>query len=137
MMRTSHGKATILQKMNGDYDGKFPQGRALYLYMMLQSRQKSWISWATSSASCGNGTKAVPRTGSCSGYPNHDSFYHFRQELGRLYRQYDAFWNGELNPERFAWLDCDSAGNGTFALQRHGPGSSVFGVFCFGGQKTD
>ncbi len=28
-----HGKATILQKMNGEYDDKFPQQRALYLYM--------------------------------------------------------------------------------------------------------
>ena len=28
-----HGKATILQKMNGGYEDKFPQARALYLYM--------------------------------------------------------------------------------------------------------
>ena len=28
-----HGKATILQKMYGDYDGKFPQARAFYMYM--------------------------------------------------------------------------------------------------------
>ena len=27
-----HGKATILQKMYGEYEDKFPQGRALYLY---------------------------------------------------------------------------------------------------------
>ena len=26
-----HGKATILQKMNGGYEDKFPQARALYL----------------------------------------------------------------------------------------------------------
>ena len=28
-----HGKATIAQKMNGGYDGKFPQARAFYMYM--------------------------------------------------------------------------------------------------------
>ena len=35
-----HGKATVLQKMHGDYDGKFPQGRALYLYMMTHPGKK-------------------------------------------------------------------------------------------------
>ena len=35
-----HGKATILQKMNGQYEGKFPQGRAMYLYMMVHPGKK-------------------------------------------------------------------------------------------------
>lgn len=30
-----HGKATIVQKMYGEYEGKFPQARALYLYMAI------------------------------------------------------------------------------------------------------
>lgn len=30
-----HGKATILNKMNGQYEDKFPQARAMYLYMMV------------------------------------------------------------------------------------------------------
>ena len=38
-----HGKATILQKMNGDYDNKFPQARALYMYMY--ARAKSSTLW--------------------------------------------------------------------------------------------
>ena len=70
--------------MNGDYDGKFPQGRALYLYMMLHPGKKLDF-MGNEFGQLRNGTKAVPRTGSCSGNPNHDSFYHFRQELGRLY----------------------------------------------------
>ena len=131
-----HGKATILQKMNGDYDGKFPQGRALYLYMMLHPGKKLDF-MGNEFGQLREWDESRPQDWELFRYPNHDSFYHFRQELGRLYRQYDVFWNGELNPERFAWLDCDSAGNGTFALQRHGPGSSVFGVFCFGDQETD
>lgn len=39
-----HGKATILQKMNGDYDNKFPQARALYMYMW-PTRAKSSTLW--------------------------------------------------------------------------------------------
>lgn len=35
-----HGKATIMQKMNGDYDNKFPQARALYMYMYAHPGKK-------------------------------------------------------------------------------------------------
>lgn len=51
-----HGKATILQKMYGDYDIKFPQARAFYMYMMVHPG-KNLISWVMNSVSSGNGTK--------------------------------------------------------------------------------
>ena len=35
-----HGKATIAQKMSGDYDGKFGQARCLYLYMFAHPGKK-------------------------------------------------------------------------------------------------
>ena len=35
-----HGKATILNKMNGGYEDKFPQARAMYLYMMVHPGKK-------------------------------------------------------------------------------------------------
>ncbi len=58
-----HGKATILQKMNGEYEGKFPQGRALYLYMYFHPGKSSTL-WAVSSASSGSGMRNGSRTGS-------------------------------------------------------------------------
>ena len=36
-----HGKATILQKMYGDYEMKFPQARAFYMYMYAQSGEEA------------------------------------------------------------------------------------------------
>jgi len=36
-----HGKATIAQKMNGQYEQKFPQARAMYLYMMIHPGKKT------------------------------------------------------------------------------------------------
>ena len=35
-----HGKATILQKNYGDYEDKFPQARAMYMYMMIHPGKK-------------------------------------------------------------------------------------------------
>ncbi len=35
-----HGKATILQKMNGQYEDKFHQAKAMYLYMVVHPGKK-------------------------------------------------------------------------------------------------
>lgn len=35
-----HGKATIMQKMSGDYENKFPQARSLYMYMYAHPGKK-------------------------------------------------------------------------------------------------
>ena len=35
-----HGKATIMQKMSGDYEYKFPQARSLYMYMYAHPGKK-------------------------------------------------------------------------------------------------
>ena len=62
-----HGKATIVQKMYGDYEGKFPQARALYLYMAIHPGKM--ILWATNLRSCVNLMKAASRTGWCCSTP--------------------------------------------------------------------
>lgn len=35
-----HGKATIAQKMHGEYEEKFPQARAFYMYMYAHPGKK-------------------------------------------------------------------------------------------------
>ena len=114
-----HGKATILQKMYGEYEDKFPQGRALYLYMAIhpgkmldfmgnefgqlreydESREQDWL---------------------LLDYPIHEAFANYRRTLNELYRKYDAFWSGEYNPDHFLWLDCDHPELDACAILRKG-----------------
>ena len=126
-----HGKATILQKMYGEYQDKFPQGRALYLYMAIhpgkmldfmgnefgqlreydESREQDWL---------------------LLDYPIHEAFANYRRTLNELYRKYDAFWSGEYNPDHFLWLDCDHPELDACAILRKGQEATVFAAFNFG-----
>ena len=126
-----HGKATILQKMYGEYEDKFPQGRALYLYMAIhpgkmldfmgnefgqlreydESREQDWL---------------------LLDYPIHEAFANYRRTLNELYRKYDAFWSGEYNPDHFLWLDCDHPELDACAILRKGQEATVFAAFNFG-----
>ena len=64
-----HGKATILQKMNGDsQEDKFAQVRLLYLAMFAHPGKK--LNFMGNELACSeNGTKAAPWTGSCCPIP--------------------------------------------------------------------
>lgn len=126
-----HGKTTILQKMYGEYEDKFPQGRALYLYMAIhpgkmldfmgnefgqlreydESREQDWL---------------------LLDYPIHEAFANYRRTLNELYRKYDAFWSGEYNPDHFLWLDCDHPELDACAILRKGQEATVFAAFNFG-----
>ena len=126
-----HGKATILQKMYGEYEDKFPQGRALYLYMAIhpgkmldfmgnefgqlreydESREQDWL---------------------LLDYPIHEAFANYRRTLNELYRKNDAFWSGEYNPDHFLWLDCDHPELDACAILRKGQDATVFAAFNFG-----
>ena len=117
--------------MYGEYEDKFPQGRALYLYMAIhpgkmldfmgnefgqlreydESREQDWL---------------------LLDYPIHEAFANYRRTLNELYRKYDAFWSGEYNPDHFLWLDCDHPELDACAILRKGQEAAVFAAFNFG-----
>ena len=128
-----HGKATILQKMNGQYKEKFPQARAMYLYMLVhpgkklnfmgneigqlrewdEQREQDWI---------------------LRQYPVHDAFYHYMAELNRLYLDHPAL--SELDYERngFMWLDCHQEEKCVYAIVRRSKREVLLAVFNFSSQ---
>lgn len=112
-----HGKATILQKMSGDYEDKFPQGRALYLYMaahpgkMLnfmgnelgqlrewdEKREQDWL---------------------LLDYPKHQEFLRFITALNELYLANPAFWSQDYAGDGFEWIDCHQEQRCIYAFER-------------------
>ena len=131
-----HGKATVLQKMQGDYEGKFPQARALYVYMtahpgkMLnfmgsefgqlrewdEKREQDWL---------------------LLDFPIHDAFWRFWRELGQVYRANPALWACDYEADGFAWIDCHEESWLLYAFERRGKGERIICMLNLGNEAQE
>lgn len=125
-----HGKATVLQKMFGAYEQKFPQARAFYLYMMMHPGKKLNFMGAEF-GQLREWDEAREQDWPVCRYPVHDAFLHYIRELNHLYQTHDAFWRGEYNPAHFSWLDCASEADCTYTMLRAGAREKLVAVFHF------
>nr|WP_294807121.1 1,4-alpha-glucan branching protein GlgB [uncultured Gemmiger sp.] len=126
-----HGKATIVQKMYGEYEGKFPQARALYLYMAIHPGKKLDF-MGNEFAQLREWDESREQDWSVLKYPNHDSFRVFRKALNEAYLQNEGFWLREYDPAAFRWLDCAHPEKNACAIWRQGSEGGVLAAFNFG-----
>ncbi len=126
-----HGKATIVQKMYGEYEGKFPQARALYLYMAIHPGKKLDF-MGNEFAQLREWDESREQDWSVLKYPNHDSFRVFRKALNEAYLQNDGFWLREYDHAAFRWLDCAHPEKNACAIWRQGSEGGVLAAFNFG-----
>ena len=112
-----HGKATIIQKMWGDYEYKFPQCRTLYVYMFTHPGKKlnfvgneigHFREWDEKEENDWFLLK----------YPKHDSFNRFFKALNEVYVTSPALYHNEYNSENFRWLEIDAPEDCVYAYQR-------------------
>ncbi|MCD8326302.1 MAG: 1,4-alpha-glucan branching protein GlgB [Lachnospiraceae bacterium] len=129
-----HGKATILQKMNGWYDQKFPQARALYMYMYAHPGKKMNF--------MGNGFGHLREWDEKSEldwgiftYPAHDAFHHFMVALNTVYEKNEAFWMLDYQREGFEWLDCHQESRCLYVFERRSRWQRILAVFNFSDQE--
>ena len=124
-----HGKATILQKMNGDYDGKFPQARAMYMYMMVHPGKKLNF-MGNEFGQLREWDEKREQDWDMLKYPNHDALHRYMIELNRIYRENDAF-HRDYDPENFRWVDCHQEERCIYAMERVGIKRKYIAVFNF------
>ena len=113
-----HGKATILQKMNGEYEDKFPQARAMYLYMMAHPGKKLNF-MGNEFGQLREWDESREQDWDILKYPLHDAFHRYMIELNRIGQENDAFWH-DYDPENFKWLDCHQEERCIYAIKRKG-----------------
>ena len=112
-----HGKATILQKMYGDYEQKFPQARAFYMYMYAHPGKKlnfmgneighfrEWdekreVDWNLLTFSA------------------HQDFHRFMEDLNHFYLEHPALSELDYDTEGFRWIECHAEEKCVYVFER-------------------
>jgi 1,4-alpha-glucan branching enzyme len=127
-----HGKATIIDKMWGNYEQKFSQVRLLYLYMYAHPGKKLNF-MGNELAEFREWDEKKELGWNLLTYPVHDAFHHFLIELNHLGLTEKALYDTEYDPRDFRWLDTPGCEDNVFAIARRAQnGETIACVMNFG-----
>lgn len=112
-----HGKATIIQKMAGDYKEKFPNVKALYAYMYAHPGKKLNF-MGNEIAQFREWDERREQDWDILKYPNHDSFNRYIKDLNRIYMEEAAFSAWDDDPHGFDWILCGKEQDVVYIFQR-------------------
>ncbi len=133
---TVHGKASILQKMSGDYAEKFPQARAFYMYMYAHPGKKLNF-MGNEIGQLREWDEKKEQDWFLLKYPNHDSFHRFMKELNALYLTRPALSSGDYAQNGFTWLDCHQEARCIYAFERTDGKERIAAVFNFSDKEQE
>lgn len=126
-----HGKATILQKMFGEYEGKWPQARALYMFMIMHPGKKLNF-MGGELGQLREWDEAREQDWEMLAYPLHDAFHHYLIALNEIYTTTPALYY-DYDPLNFRWLIAEQNDNCIYAMVRFGAGKGLACIFNFSG----
>ena len=112
-----HGKATIIQKMAGTYEEKFPQAKALYAYMYAHPGKKLNF-MGNEIGQFREWDEKREQDWDLLKYPNHDSFHQYMKALNKIYMKEPALSAWDDDPNGFAWILCGKENDVVYIFQR-------------------
>lgn len=130
-----HGKAAIIQKMNGEYEDKFPQARILHLYMITHPGKKLNF-MGNEFGQFREWDEKREQDWDILHYPIHDAFHKYMIELNKIYLGNPALWN-DYNDDGFRWIDCHQEQKCVYAYERNGNAQTLIAVFNFSDKTVD
>lgn len=131
-----HGKATIMQKMHGEYDDKFPQARTFYMYMYAHPGKKLNF-MGNEIGQLREWDEKREQDWDILTYPIHDAFHRFIKDLNHLYLKHPALYQKDHDPEGFAWTDCHQEGRCLYTFERIADKERILAVFNFSDQTQE
>ena len=127
-----HGKATIMQKMHGQYEDKFPQARALYMYMYTHPGKKLNF-MGNEFGQLREWDEAREQDWDMLKYPSHDSFFSYMKQLNHIYLTHPALYERDFAEDGFCWIECNAATDCIYAYERISDNERLIAVFNFSG----
>ena len=112
-----HGKASLINKMPGEYDQKFNNLRAMYAYMMAHPGKKlsfmgnefaQFIEWRY----------AEQLDWLLLDYDRHRQMQDFVRDLNHFYLSHAQFWQNEQDWSGFQWIQPDAGDDNLLAFRR-------------------
>lgn len=129
-----HGKATILQKMAGQYEDKFPQARAFYMYMYAHPGKKLNF-MGNEIGHLREWDEKRQQDWNLLSYPVHDVFHRFMKELNHLYLAHPALYEKDFDRAGFRWIDCNLEEKCVYSFERISGKERMVAVFNFSARE--
>ncbi|MCM1226443.1 MAG: 1,4-alpha-glucan branching protein GlgB [Clostridium sp.] len=129
-----HGKATIIQKMYGDYDEKFIQARALYMYMYTHPGKKLNF-MGNELAQFREWDETRCQDWDMLHYPIHDAFHKYIKTLGNIYITRRSLNSGEYDMRNFKWIIADAEQQCVYIYERVSGNDKMLCAFNFSGME--
>lgn len=125
-----HGKATITQKMSGSYEDKFPQARALYMYMYAHPGKKLNF-MGNELGQLREWNEKREQDWDILKYPVHDAFHRFMKDLNQIYLKHPALYQNDYTEDGYRWIDCHQEERCIYAFERKAENERIAAVFNF------
>ncbi len=131
-----HGKATIIQKMYGDYAEKFLQCRALYMYMYTHPGKKLNF-MGNELGQFREWDENREQDWDILHYPIHDAFHRYMKKLGEIYQSRAALHSGEYDMKTFKWLVVNAEEQCVYVYERSFGSDRIACAFNFSGLEQE
>lgn len=131
-----HGKATIIQKMYGDYEEKFLQCRALYMYMYTHPGKKLNF-MGNELGQFREWDESREQDWDILHYPIHDAFNRYMKKLGEIYQSRAALHSGEYDMKTFKWLVVNAEEQCVYVYERSFGEDRIGCAFNFSGLEQE
>ncbi len=124
-----HGKASLINKMPGEYLDKFSSDKAFLGYMFAHPGKKllfmgcefaQFIEW--------DYKKGLDWM--LLDYPQHKGFQDFVKELNHFYKKTPAFWERDTSWEGFQWICADDSDRNIISFRRMDENGGEIVVVC-------